>query len=513
MEPAAGQEQQPSSLGQREPDFSTLSQSWDDEKRTPDRDLRWPEIYAFVGSASLLVLELVAGRLLAPVLGVTLYTWTSIIGVVLAGLTVGNLIGGAIADRWPRRHALGLLYLGAAATSSLTLILFDHLGAIPQFPSAGPVNIIWLTAVLFFLPGVFLGATTPMLVKLSLNSVNRAGRVTGRIQGLAAAGSICGTFATGFLFISWFGTRQTILGVALVLFLLATAAGRWRYRGAGILGLAVSLLGAAAWSVPGSACELESNYYCIRTTHTEGTTYLFLDNLVHGAINTEQPDRLVLTYAQLATEFISESFVQGTPMSALVIGGGSYTLPRFLDEHFSADVLVAEIDPSVTAVAAAEFSLPDTTSIETRNTDGRILVNELAASRKFDVVINDAFSEQATAFHLTTQEFHRTISAHLTQEGVYISNVIDGGDHQLVRSLLKTLRTTFTHVGALTKGGVWPPYGVQNVIIVASDRPLSESSSKVGDEAVRQFEEMGEGVFLTDNHAPVDQLIWSPVYD
>ena len=55
----------------------------------------------FIASFCLLVIELVAGRILAPYVGVSLYTWTSIIGVVLAGISVGAYLGGLLADRHP----------------------------------------------------------------------------------------------------------------------------------------------------------------------------------------------------------------------------------------------------------------------------------------------------------------------------------------------------------------------------------------------------------------------------
>ena len=65
-------------------------------------DDRVAVVLAFVGSGCLLILEIVAGRLLAPTVGVSLYTWTSVIGVVLAGVSLGNYLGGRLADRWPR---------------------------------------------------------------------------------------------------------------------------------------------------------------------------------------------------------------------------------------------------------------------------------------------------------------------------------------------------------------------------------------------------------------------------
>jgi hypothetical protein len=53
----------------------------------------------------------------APQLGVSLYTWTSVIGVILAGMSLGNYLGGRMADRWASPPFLGLIYaLGSVTT-------------------------------------------------------------------------------------------------------------------------------------------------------------------------------------------------------------------------------------------------------------------------------------------------------------------------------------------------------------------------------------------------------------
>ena len=50
-------------------------------------------------SAASMVVEIVAGRMLAPYVGMSLYTWTSVIAVVLAGFSAGHWWGGRLADR------------------------------------------------------------------------------------------------------------------------------------------------------------------------------------------------------------------------------------------------------------------------------------------------------------------------------------------------------------------------------------------------------------------------------
>src|SRR6266550_4559770 len=144
------------------------------------RPLRFPEVFAFLGNASLLVLELVAGRVLAPTVGVSLYTWTAIIGVVLAGISLGSWLGGKLADRRPGRSVLSLLFGLSAASSALILLLTSNLDTIAvPVGWATILQVLWLSTLVFFLPSMLLGTVTPMIIKLALQSLDATGRVVG----------------------------------------------------------------------------------------------------------------------------------------------------------------------------------------------------------------------------------------------------------------------------------------------------------------------------------------------
>src|SRR5215472_13396527 len=71
----------------------------------------------FLANAALLVLQLVAGRLLAPFIGSDLYSWTSIIGVFLTGIALGNAYGGKLADRFPSPRMLAFVLLAGAGAA------------------------------------------------------------------------------------------------------------------------------------------------------------------------------------------------------------------------------------------------------------------------------------------------------------------------------------------------------------------------------------------------------------
>src|SRR5918999_3056529 len=130
-------------------------------------------LLVFLTSAAVLVLEILAGRLLAPYVGVSLETYTGIIGTVLAGISLGTWLGGRAADRIDPRKTLGpLLILGGA------LALFT-IPAIRLFGGAslgsGPVEIVTLALVGFFGPATVLSAVSPTVVKLQLADLDETG--------------------------------------------------------------------------------------------------------------------------------------------------------------------------------------------------------------------------------------------------------------------------------------------------------------------------------------------------
>src|SRR5512143_2259921 len=211
-----------------------------------------PTLIVFVSNTCVMVLELVAGRMIAPYVGVSLYTWTSVIGVVLAGISLGNYLGGWLADRWASLRLLGLIFL-LGGLSAFGTLLAEGVG--DQLPASWPmvVQIIVLTAALFFLPSMILGAVSPVVAKLAVRDLRRTGRTVGRIYAAGTVGSIVGTFATGFVLISAFGTHAIVWGVALVLiamgvlFLAGGAASR-RQRTGLLLGL-ILIVGVGTLSV------------------------------------------------------------------------------------------------------------------------------------------------------------------------------------------------------------------------------------------------------------------------
>ncbi|MBM3190123.1 MAG: spermidine synthase, partial [Chloroflexi bacterium] len=275
-----------------------------------------PSAIVFLSSACIMIIELVASRLMAPKLGVSLYTWTSVIGVILAGISLGNYLGGRLADRWASSRLLGIVF-ALAALGSLSIIgLSSNLHSI-RLPERVPL-IAWVVAyiaAIFFVPSTILGCVSPIVVKLSLTDLRRTGTTVGRIYAWSSVGSIVGTFATGFWLISWFGTKTIVVMVAglqllMAIWFLTDATRRRALVSAAVCALAFS--GAMAWLGLGNAlareCVMETNYFCIKVhdTQRDGRTIreLVLDRLVHSYSDLEDPTHLVYGYEQTYAEVI-----------------------------------------------------------------------------------------------------------------------------------------------------------------------------------------------------------------
>ena len=483
---------------------------------------------AFFGSACLLILEIVGGRLLAPTLGVSLYTWTSVIGVVLAGVSLGNYLGGRLADSRPSRSTVAVIYLAGSIASLAILGLVRTIDAL-QLPSGAPaiVQVLWLTAILFFVPATVISSATPVLTRLSLHSVSEGGRVVGRIQAAAAAGSILGTFLTGFVLISEFGTRRIVAGVAVTLLLLAIAARPPWVRGRVFeLGSLLAVILAVGW-VSTSDCVRESNYYCIKVKKVRvgvatgsGTAQasgdfraLYLDRLLHGVVDLSDPTALYYAYEQVYAQAIASVKPPLSRIDSLFLGGGEYAFPRYVDAQYRGSTDVVEIDPAVTRVARSHLGLNPSRRMRIHHEDARRFLTSLPAQRAYDIVLGDTFNDYSVPFQLTTREFNDVLARHMRSDGLYLMNVIDAEHNDFLRSVVRTLGETFPFVTVLAAPGTWPPTTTRetSVVVAAKHAPARPLPGAVSQAELEAFVSGGHSVLLTDDHVPVDQLL-APVF-
>jgi len=500
-------------------------------------------IITFIASFCILVIEIVAGRILAPFVGVSLYTWTSIIGVVLAGISLGAFLGGKIADRFPEKKTLGwLLLFSGMATLSISPV--TNIVAGYSFPTTLMLRILIVTTLTFFIPSCILGMISPVVVKLVIRSVEKVGDIVGKIYAISTFGSILGTFAAGFFLISWMGTRQILLLMGTILILTSLAWGsmiRTR-RTALILVLAPSFL---IWGTYDFAYRppltadtsyyKESDYYTIKVKDAvkqDSKTKLkalVLDNLLHSYVNTIDPLHIEYKYEKIYAEVLRWKFAKDAAFRSLTIGGGGYTFPRFMEAYYpNARLDVVEIDPEVTKVVYSRLGLPKDTKIRSFNTDGRWFV--MNCKDKYDVIFIDAYNDLSIPYHLTTREFAGLLKDLLNPGGIVMTNIIDNFQKgAFLPSYMRTLGEVFgeRNVHLISISPQFAKTRISTFVVLTgkgeTDIRSFESSLKnspdgnvisavVPEKVADRFLSNSYSVVLRDDYAPVDNLI-APVFE
>ncbi len=491
-----------------------------------------PYLLVFLSSGCTMVIELVASRLVAPRIGVSLYTWTSVIGVILAGMSLGNYIGGRLADKWASPRLLGIVFALASLTTLTTLWLNNDLHQF-KLPVGAPL-MVWIVlyiAAVFMAPALALGCVSPIIVKLSLTSLQRTGSTVGKIYAWSSAGSIVGTFLTGFLLISRLGTKATIVVVAGLLILLAVwflSDAPWRRA---LLWAAVTLVlfaGALGLLWHGqflrSECASETDYFCINVIEREiagrPMRELVLDRLVHSYSDIEDPTNLTYGYEKTYAAVIQPLLTRKPNLDVFFIGGGGYTFPRYLEAVLPASRLtVAEIDPGVTETAYQALGLKRDTRIVTHNEDARQTLSQRATPGAYDVVFGDAFNDYSVPYHLTTREFDALVARALRDDGIYLANIIDGGQRgHFLRAFVRTLRGVLPYVAVIPSMSDWQESTRNTFVIVGSRQPLdlsylSSEYQPVGEQELEAYLTLERPLVLTDDYVPVDNLLAPVVAD
>ena len=483
-------------------------------------------LVVFVSAAAVLVLEILALRLIAPYVGVTLQTNTAVIGAALTAIAIGAWTGGRAADRTDPGRLLGPLLLVAAALTLLTLPVVRFTGEATRGSGDASATLL-LAMVAVVAPAALLSAVTPMVAKLQLHDLRQTGTVVGRLSGIGTAGAIVATFATGFVLVAAFPTGAILLGTGVVV--AATGAAvlwlRWRaVRGPerGTVPLAVAALLPAAVllvAVSPNPCQVETEYHCARVTadpdRADGRT-LVLDTLRHSYVDLGDPLYLEFEYARAMAAVADAVRPPGAPVRALHIGGGGFTVPRYLAASRPGTAsTVLEIDGGVVALGRQRLGVDRIPGLTVRVGDARARLTEQPAG-SYDLVVGDAFGGMAVPWHLTTREVAEQIRGALRPDGVYAVNVIDYQPDRFARAEIATLRSVFEHVALLGAPATLAGEAGGNHVIVASRRPLplraiGEGLAQRGawlaadEAATARF--AGSARVLTDDRAPVDQLV------
>lgn len=476
----------------------------------------------FICGAVVMIFELVGSRILAPYFGASIYIWTSLIGVILGSLSFGYYLGGKIADRKPNLSSLSFIIFLSSFFIGLTIFIKDPLlhFFLTNFPDIKKGS-FFVSLILFFPPSVLLGIVSPYAAKLRLEKLENSGSTVGNLYAISTAGSIFGTFLSGFYLIPYFGINKLLVILSMTLIIVSATLSVKKFIE---IKLSVFVVLTFGWFtlVRQNSAFLEKGFIDVDTAYNRIWIYDYHDELtkktirkflISGESNSRMflfDDDLVSEYAKyfhLAKHFNPEF------KRTLIIGGAGYSYPKdFLLKYPEATIDVVEIDPMVTELAKKYFKLKENPRLTIYHEDGRAYLNK--TRKKYDVIFGDAFnSHYSLPYQLTTKEAVQKYFEALNNDGIVIQNVIssmEGKRGRFLRAEYFTYKSVFPQVYLFPVRDPKNGGELQNVILVAlkSEKgPTFDDVDPIIDGYLQHLwkkEIETDMPVLTDDYAPVD---------
>jgi len=426
-----------------------------------------------VSGASVLAIEILGTRIIAPFYGASLYLWSALISVTLAALSLGYAIGGRLADRQAKLSRfcaiIGLAGLWIAIIPWMRGPVFNMVESMEL-----RLAVLIAATALFFPPLALLGMVSPYAIRMRASSLEVVGRTAGNLYAVSTVASVFAAIATGFFLIPNMGIfRLTFLvGVLLMATALVGFVTRNRITGSFLSLLIVAGAVALGYRVaPTQTADPEhgviavehSAYAEIRVVDQDDVRYMLIDGATHTAADTSSWES---RFAYVNVLDIAKQLFDQSGDLLLVGLGGASVVKSYSRSGWRIDAV--EIDPVVTKMARQYFGLLDTEA-QVFGMDGRQFL--LTTDKKYDLIIMDAYGSSSIPFHLVTKEAFDLVKSHLKPKGIVAANVEAlGWRGPTVKSIGATLGHLFASVVALPIAE--PPDQCGNLVLLASDRAL-----------------------------------------
>ncbi len=485
----------------------------------------------FITGASVLAIEVIANRILSPYFGNTIYSVSSILGVVLAALSFGYYFGGKYADKYPSEEKFYIIIF----LSGLSVLLIKILGVmiLPYFANNLSITTGPLIAslILFLIPSFLMGLLSPFAIKLhSIKHKNEGiGKTSGEVFFISTLGSIFGSFLSGFYLIPNYGISKILFSIGLMLVIL------------GLIGLNVvkknsiqiKLIFAGVFAgLLGYLTEENylNNVIYIKDgvyerilvfdakTANEPTRYLLLDRSAASGKYLNKPNELAFNYSRYVDIF---QYLDLKPKTFLFIGGGAYSMPNYILENYKeVQIDVAEIEPELLNIAKRYFDLKDDGRIENKVIDGRKLLSK--NDKNYDLIFSDVYSSvYSIPVQFTTKEYFELVKRRLNDNGIALLNIISdlySDDPSLLFSEIKTFKEVFEET--LVFKVKTSDKSVDNFVIIGFKNIDANNFNKLVDrfnkgEIVVNTEDklidltnydLTNQLIMTDDYAPVEYL-------
>jgi len=476
----------------------------------------------FLTGASVMVIELLGTRMIAPFYGTSLYVWSSLISVTMIALALGYFVGGRWADRAKRTGLSLIIALAAVLTLAIpwatrfVLLATDPLGL-----RAGA----FVSSLVLFLPSLtLLGMVGPFAVKLATSSLEGVGNSAGSIYAVSTLGSVVGTLILGFFLFPLVGSRETLVGLGLSLLLIAVVLAVYEQKQlslatailptllATVIGLCLlpNAIGAGHSYTGGgefkTLSERESLYGWVRVIEEQKRDIRFLtsDASMIGAARISNGEGS-LTYQSIVGLMPA---LMPNMTRALIVGLGAGHMSKVLHDRYGIVTDTVEIDPAIADAAADYFGFKPTGKSIVG--DARNEIRHLQGP--YDLIIHDCFTGGSEPAHLLTVETLAQLRGLLSDQGILALNFVSfyqDGHNAALASVARTVSEVFPHLSVfISQTGE----DFNDFIFLAGNLAIDLDSKSLSTDQASWLQkrlvnvDKSQGSILTDNLNPLEHM-------
>lgn len=387
-------------------------------------------LLAFLEGISVMIIELIGGKMLVPYYGNSLIIWTSTIGVTMSSLMVGYYLGGYLSMR---KKKLPYLY-GLITLSAFWIIIMPSI-IFPIIQHFGDSNLhtasILSSISLFAFPLILLGATPAILIE-QLTTEKNAGTSSGKIFFTSTLGAIFSALFTGFFIISKYGLSSPIIIYGVFLFVVTTIL-LWKTFNDKIFFFIISIpIFLFSFSSlrkntdPSSLYHSESLQGQLKVVDQPGgkigmprylqingvsQTRMFLD------FNNPSSSQSGWWYVHLDAALASH--VPKNSNTLLMGFGGGSIATELVKLEMKLDVV--EIDERLPEIAY-DYFLFDTTGVNFYIDDARHFIKKNQTTKKYDLILIDLLHGEVQPNHIFTVEGLQELRQLATENATIIVN-------------------------------------------------------------------------------------------
>jgi spermidine synthase len=409
-----------------------------------------------------------------------------------------------------------------AAGGALVLLVRPLVLALgPLLPPGAGSAVLLVTAST--LPAVTtLSMVAPAAAKHRLRDLGESGRVVGDLSALGTLGALAGTFLTGYVLVAALPTPAVLglTGAACLLLALVCAPAAGASRRQVALATVAGVAAATSLLAVRSPCQAETAYYCAtveRDPQRPSGRVLRLDDLRHSYVDLADPTYLEFAYVRRFAAAVDATFAAGRPLAAVHVGGGGFTMPRWLAAtRPGSRSTVLEVDRAVVRLGRESLGVGRIPGLRVVTGDARTSLRALP-DHSADLVVGDAFGSLSVPWHLATREFLSDVARVLRPGGLVVLNVIDNGPKRFLAAEARTLASVLDSTALVARPDQLGPDGGGNFVLAASDGPLAPERIRAATAARAEpavvltggaYDRLAAaGPLLTDDYAPVDQLL------